>query len=247
MMTKKSLIFIVLLATMVVGAPKDKIEPDKEAKDKEKQRTPISYMTEPITEDMCKDKEYKHLHMCDILKKNKTTLKHAVDDYRCLFDDYGNHSGENGNQQVRHRQTISIQASSHASVSGTSASAHSSVSHNITSYTSHGEVPTFHKRKKRSTPDERNPCAGPLQKVIIYEAYHSDTGEVLELVQDPNQGLYQTFYIRTCNSFTHYGMECGQHDVIYRTLCYLYPPDVSDEVGTVNIRTLGSCALSIVP
>ena len=58
--------------------------------------------------------------------------------------------------------------------------------------------------------------------------------------------LYQSFFIRNCNSFSANGMECMQHDIVFKTLVYLHPPDVSDEVGTKYIRAKGSCALSTI-
>ena len=47
-----------------------------------------------------------------------------------------------------------------------------------------------HKIRKRSTVTQRNPCAGSLQQVIIYEAEDMQDGTAYELVHDPGKKYF---------------------------------------------------------
>ncbi|XP_078487460.1 uncharacterized protein LOC144745267 [Ciona intestinalis] len=71
----------------------------------------------------------------------------------------------------------------------------------------------------------------------------ANTGEVLEILQNPDRRLYQTFFTHSCSASRYFWMVCEVHYVIY--LAAVFKPN-SETVHVRPVKIPTSCALRAI-
>ncbi|XP_078484152.1 uncharacterized protein LOC113474217 [Ciona intestinalis] len=103
----------------------------------------------------------------------------------------------------------------------------------------------LHERRERSITSitSGNPCVNKIsKKITIFYGIDSSSGQVVELLQDPEQHLYQTFYVFECSRSFFLNFLCETQYVEFLAAVYVGP---NFEVAMRQIKIPTHCSLSV--
>ncbi|CAK8675759.1 unnamed protein product [Clavelina lepadiformis] len=102
-------------------------------------------------------------------------------------------------------------------------------------------VETTLRRSKRDIPG--NPCMrGEPKRTTILFGLDAETGEVLELFQNPELHMYQTFFTRTCYVRKFFSFNCDETFVVY--MASVFENDTFNVISR-PVKVPTGCALSV--